>query len=225
MKLFNGLRKKTTFFILSAIISSGMLGIESNKIKVTLNNGEVLGGTVLAGLILGDRGIANFSLATTEALPDRGAAQLSISAKIDTKLVNSRMSLSTKHNNVHFVMRSNSGDMSITTAVEFAQMNSTDFSAHQKPGQPGFYRKPPAWGKMSKAERLQKGQGVMVAESQKGQEFNLTLIPIKDGEKLVGYTVLCSGVGKLIGPNAPKNQTKAALQCEPFRVKLLEMEN
>ena len=224
MKLFNDFRKKTTLLILSAFISSGIFGIESNKIKVTLNNGEVLGGTVSAMLVPRNRGGYNFVLRTNKKIEGRKVADVTMSANIDKNLINSRVSLSTKHNDLNFVMRSNNGDMIITRSVDFAQMNSTDFSAHQKPGQPGFYRKPPAWGKMSKTERLQKGQGIMVAESQKGLEFNLTLIPIRDGEKLVGYTVLCSGVGKLMGSNAPKGQPKAAFKCEPFRVKLLGME-
>jgi hypothetical protein len=219
------LTKKATCFVLFTVLSSGAWAIESNKIKITLSNGQVFGGSVSAALVPRNRGNYEFVLITKAKLSDRQIAHLSMSARIDKKLINSRMSMSTKNNNLSYVMRSNSGDMIITRAVEFAKANSSDFSAHQKPGQPGFYRKPPAWQKMSKTQRLQKGQGIMVAESQRGLEFNLTLIPIKDEEKLVGYTILCSGVGKLMGPNAPSGQPKTAFKCEPFRVKLMGMEN
>ena len=130
-----------------------------------------------------------------------------------------RQIVNTSAHDIQFIFKSMQGSLVILPPVQFPKSRNMQYVVKSQKatrnGQYSFTRKEADWARMSRAEKLASGKGIIRNRGMEQSSFSLTLKPVVENGKVTEISGSFSGVGAYTGEalfNRYKSDQKEVLQ-------------
>ena len=171
-----------------------------NSLSMTVGQSQInFQGNVKAIIETKDNGLTRISIGVEDKSQ---RAEMFIRADLPSWDVNSASYLQTQTNSIMFMLKHTNGSVFIVPSIQFARDSGKRYVKRVRtPGNPIEFRKAsPDWIRMSKAERLATGRGIIRNQGMEGSSFFVMIQPVLENGQVKAITGTFSGVASM-GPN------------------------